>query len=54
MGEGMISYDGITQERGKARSPYPKLGAFELELRAREGLPGFTGYGVTIRGKGAA
>ena len=54
MGEGMTTYAEITQKREKARPPYPKRGVQEFELRVEEGLPDLMGYGVTIRGGGAA
>jgi hypothetical protein len=54
MSEGMISYDGITQEREKASPPYPKPRALEFELRLEEGFPKLKGYEVVIRREGAA
>ena len=53
MGEGMISYYGITQEREKARPPYPKLRALAFKLRLEESFPELTGYEVVIRREGA-
>lgn len=54
MGESMITYTEITQKRGKARPPYPKLGGYEFELRVEEDLPDLIGYGAMIREGGAA
>jgi hypothetical protein len=39
MDEGMIGYDGTTQEREKVRPPYPKLRALKFELRLVRELP---------------
>jgi hypothetical protein len=54
MGEVMIRYVGITQEREKVRLPYPKLRELEFELLLEESFPEPTGYEVAIRREGAA
>jgi hypothetical protein len=54
MGEVMIRYDGITQEREKVRPPYPKLRELEFDLLLEESFPKLTGYEVAIRREGVA
>jgi hypothetical protein len=54
MGEVMIRYDGITQEREKVRPPYPKLREPEFELLLEESFSELTGYEAAIRREGAA
>ena len=53
MGEVMIHYDGITQEREKVRPPYPKLRELEFELLLEESIPELKGYEGAIRREGA-
>ena len=54
MGEVMIRYDGITQEREKVRPPYPKLRELEFKLLLKESFPELTGYEEAIRREVAA